>query len=155
MKRGDIRDPEYHELCRQFSFSAWNEFMPRQISPTDIDNMKLIECNRHFLWFEFKTVGTSMQFGQRLAFIRLLGLDVGYSALFVCEHPALSRVDAGHIEQFTVLQRRMDERMGVVRTVETELMPASELQWWIQQWFLLAEGQPNEFGMKIIQNAKE
>lgn len=143
--RGDIHSPEYARLCRLFSFHAIKDVMPGKISPTDVDNVKFCERNKHFLWFEFKTHGNQMPKGQRIAFDSLLYRGRPYDALFVCQHERLDDVVIPASLTTFHVEKHDEPVAGQTELRVTPEIDAAELRYWVGDWFLHAANRPNSF----------
>lgn len=87
--RGDIYSP-FAGRAKEYAWSLCLKNAPRKITPTDIDYMT--ECNGHFLFFEMKTEGASMPYGQQLAFERLLLSLPNRAVLMLVTHTSVAVV---------------------------------------------------------------
>lgn len=81
--RGNIYSP-FAGRAKEYAWNLCLKYAPRNITPTDIDYMT--ECNSHFLFFEMKTEGAEMPYGQRLALERLLKALPDRAALMLVSH---------------------------------------------------------------------
>ena len=88
--RGNIINPRDADRAREYAYGVISRNAPRGISPTDIDGA--VEANWHYLFWEFKTNGVSMKFGQRLFWDRLLTDLAPKAILIYAHHPRLDVV---------------------------------------------------------------
>lgn len=88
--RGDIYSP-FAGRAKEYAWSLCLKNAPRKITPTDIDYMT--ECNGHFLFFEMKTEGAKMPYGQQLAFERLLLSLPNRAVLMLVTHTSVAVVN--------------------------------------------------------------
>ena len=87
--RGNIVTP-WAQRAKEYSWNLCLEHAPRKITPTDIDYF--VESKGHFLFFEMKTKGQKMPYGQELAFTRLLSALYGRAVLMIVSHGELATV---------------------------------------------------------------
>lgn len=111
--RGDIETP-WAGRAKEYSWSLCLNLAPRKITPTDIDY--LVECKNKFAFFEMKTIGAEMPFGQQLMFKNLLRALPGQSMLFVVEHTQLNVV---HVPVDVIkFHCRMANKEGLIRNTD-------------------------------------
>lgn len=99
--RGNITSGPYAERAKEYAWHLCLRHAPRKITPTDIDYF--VERNGRFLFFEMKTEGAKVPYGQHLALARLLLSLGGKAILAVVEHAPLDRVEMpGDVLRFTL-----------------------------------------------------
>jgi hypothetical protein len=89
--RGDIVNSGIADRAREYAYSVVSRYAPRGISPTDIDGA--VETNGHFLFWEFKTEGAIMKYGQKLFWHRMLMGLAPKAVLLYAQHPRLDTVN--------------------------------------------------------------
>lgn len=142
VRRGDIRNSDYAWKAKQYSWSRISDLFPRNISPTDID--ACFELNSHFLAVEFKTVGKSIDRGQRLFFDRWLYSFRERAVLFICEHQQLEFVDTTR-DVLSMSVWAWDNAAGGIIKTNMMTVDAPGMKFWFSEFAKLAEGQANSF----------
>jgi hypothetical protein len=147
---GNTRSKKFRELTLLYEFAQLKKFTRRHITPTDIDGRFLIH-NRgrskgfpadYFLWFDFRCeTKVRISPGQLWAFDALLRRGMGRDVLLICEHPVLHRVDIP--TDVTRYKVRMWDT--VVRDIKETDWLTQNPGWWVDQWFLHCEEEPNKF----------
>ncbi len=98
VERGDVRNYGLSRASKIFAFSciskAFQKATKRNISVTDIDGA--IEIGGYLLWFEFKTEGHGVPWGQEKLYKTVLynGQRMK-SILLLCEHKQMFQEDGG------------------------------------------------------------
>jgi hypothetical protein len=87
--RGDINTP-WAGRAKEYAWSLCLGLAPRKITPTDVDYV--VECGGKFAFFEMKTGGSEMPYGQERMFNEMLKCIGAKALLFVVEHKPLERV---------------------------------------------------------------
>lgn len=147
--RGNTRDPEYRRLTLLYEFNKLTKWMPRDISPTDIDGRFLIHSlyrkRDSFLFLELKTIGAKIRRGQQMAIDGMCRLGKGLTCFILATHPSLEKVEVPP-DIFCFRLRMWDaQAKAVIETSDISNDAEEQLGWWVQQWFRHAEEQPNTF----------
>jgi len=152
---GDIRDENYTVLSRIYSFEVMYEmvFKPHcGISPTDLDARMFIERRGSFLWTEFKTITAKPQgTGQRKAYEKLLEYGAPVSLLFIIYHDVLTHIDVPADIKFFYAWKYDVKKNKVVKSHK---IPGENLNKWVDEWLLFAEGEQSKFPDLFYENYK-
>lgn len=145
MTQTSVRNPEYLRRCKVYAWDKVKQYTPRGIQPTDIE--AAIELNSHYLYFEFKSEGAEMPYGQRLFFDRLLMLHRKRAVLMICEHESLSIVQPlKDGDLLSVVVRMYDEAFkGICQTPKIPLKNGEHMGSFIKAWCDHAQEIPNDF----------
>jgi hypothetical protein len=139
--RGDIYSP-FAGRAKEYAWSLCLENAPRKITPTDIDYMA--ECNSHFLFFEMKTEGAKMPFGQQLAFERLLRELPNKGALMLVSHSSVSVVKIPTDVLSFDLWTSTDNGISILKDIPAFMFTAV-----YRAFFEWAEGDKNAFRREL------
>lgn len=150
-----IRSPDYLRRSKVYSWEKLTEWTNgTKIMPTDIEGV--IERGSQFLYFEFKTVGSTMPTAQRLMYERRLNQDRSHGCMFLCEHPPVRETQVvsvpDDITGLTVV--RYDEAAKSIQYTPNLNITERGVGWWLSQWLLHVDQKPNSFITTFRRHAK-